>query len=470
MDKGENTLLVGCLLRSKGLLASAVDKLGRYQLFDAVADPVNAYLWHVLSGCYKACGDVPTDLLFLSEVARRLNKATYDEGFKDRVKRTAHSLTGIAPENFRGAMGRVYLNTALASAIKVDWMARIKGMKSLDDVRNYMQETSTAMAGLTGDVSARSKPLLDLARHLKHKNRRPLGLRFWDIMLGGGVAEGEMIGVLGPSGGGKTVLSVSLACEKAKRREHVLLYSYEEPAEGDITERICTYLTGLSIKSFRDKDLAQLGPVALAAAEEAAERWGKYLTVVDLSRGDAGLGGPDEVITHMEQSMRENEGAGLIVIDWLGAMVTRYMGMHNLDPKQYGSVADKFLDAIGRYLRMHQSTSAVVFQQLRGEVAGASPAYEPTKNDGENWKSFPNKLDACYQLGVMDKTTNVAWFIGDKNRRAPKSKTMVRLDGEHQRFEEPKEKYEIDHRHMFVPVDNQQEAFAGRESAGDKYA
>ena len=470
MDKADNTILMGCLLKDRNLLSRAVERLGRYQLFDVITDPVDAYLWNVLASCYRAYKDVPTSLLFLTEVGGRLTRSHYDAAFRDKVTRTARSLVKIPAEQFKGPMGRSYLEAALAIAIKVDWLNRMKSMRNLDDMRAFMAETNTAVSGAKNDTSSRSKPLLDLPRHMVRKNRWPTGIRFWDEMLGGGIASAEMIGLLGPSGGGKTVLAIGLVCERAKREEHSLYFSYEEPAEGDITERLCAYMTGIPIWKFRDKQHGDLPPELQEAVRVAGEKWGKYLTVVDLSKGDAGLGGPEEVIEHLEQSWREDEGANLIVVDWLGAMVARYMSVHKMDPKQWPSVADNFLDTIGRHLRDKQRTSAVVFHQLRGEVADSSPAYKPTKNDGENWKGFPNKMDACYQLGVLDKESHIAWFIGDKNRRNAISDIMVQLDGEHVRFVRPEGTYQIDHRHRFVSTKGEAEQLNKERKVRDRYA
>ncbi|RLE99352.1 MAG: circadian clock KaiC-like protein [Thermoprotei archaeon] len=61
------------------------------------------------------------------------------------------------------------------------------------------------------------------------KERAPTGIPELDEMLGGGILKGSVVLISGPSGTGKTLISLNFAIEGARRGERVVYISFEEP-------------------------------------------------------------------------------------------------------------------------------------------------------------------------------------------------------------------------------------------------
>jgi RecA/RadA recombinase len=452
VTREENMLLLMCLVRYDDLLVEAMNKVGDHPLFDNLSDPCSTFIWQVLRDCRTSANSFPPRLMVEIEAQGRLeNTLGFEDSFREDVKQMLEVIYSVGPEHTSIEVGRSFLTIALQQAIKGGWADRVHQINTMEEMRKYVNDLSADMATMSTDGSALDKPLLNPENFLVKKIRAPFGVRVLDLITGGGLAPGEVIGLLGPTGGGKTVFAINMLCEKAKRYKHSMLISYEEETEGDIMERICAFMTGISIDQFRDKEINELPSEIREKLDEQKADYGKYLTVVDLAKGTRGSGGAEEVMKYVEQQVEAGEAPELVIIDWLGAMVERYIAFNGMSNDDYRHVATTFIDKICMHAKQF-GYSVIIEHQLNTTKARASHQSKPVATDAHEFRAFSFKMDGCICLGTLDPETKVGWLCMSKFRRGGVSDLMVILNGEHVRFDQA-EGYVTDHRGRFIEED-----------------
>lgn len=217
-------------------------------------------------------------------------------------------------------------------------------------------------------------------------------------------------------------------------------------------ERICSYMTGMDIVHFRDKSLAGVDPAARARLNEESAKYAKYLSVVDLAQGMRGSGGAEEVIRYIDEQTAKGERPALIVIDWLGSMIQRYLAFNNLNSEQYRHVGHQFIDRLSSHAKQH-NYGLVIVHQLRTDACRRRSEVKPNVSEAMEMRAFAYFLDACACLGTLSPDTAVGWLCMDKYRRGACSDIMVRLNGPLQRFDQAVG-FVTDHRGRFIPQDS----------------
>jgi hypothetical protein len=451
MDQGYVTLLLGHLLAEPDLLHMAARKLSFYNLIDPLKHRTPAFLWTVIKDCYEKSGEPPTYTFLQQEIMSRL-QPTREQVLLVESLEMLGDMAHIPKADLTAAAGRVLLEAALSEAAKISFLEQMRRVNSVKDLQKIAQRISSDLGALGGKRSARMKPLFNLETLLQAKNRIGFGVRFWDDN-GGKFAPGELHGLLGPTGGGKTVMAVSVACGQVRAGRHTMLCLYEQPAEGDIMERICTHMTEMPIDTFRDKSFSDLPESVQRKLAFAQETNGKYLTLLDMLQDGAGAGGVPEIIQHIETAIAEGERPDLVIVDWFGAMVDRNHQFRSDIPHdlRYRVLGTQFMDMFNMYAKK-SGVSFLLLHQLSTEASSHSSGHRPKKTDALEMKTFSNKMDTCAALGVLDKRTHVCWFCPDKSRRSFAQDIKIRLQGELQRFVDVKDEYEV-RNNVFVPTE-----------------
>jgi len=349
--------------------------------------------------------------------------------------------------------GRFLLNTALAEALQIDWSERIGSIVSPKDMHGFVAHVQGSASMLRQHDAVKHNPLLNPAQFLVHEDRFPVGVKHIDEMMGGGVARGEMVGLLGPTGGGKTVTAVDVVTEQALRRKHVMYFTFEQELKGDIMQRLMCRMTGFPMSAFRDKSYAELALDVRDAVDRAGQEYGIYLEVVDLSKGGGGTCGPLEMIAEIESSIKAGRSPQLIVVDWLGASVVRQLASLGLDvDSSYRRIANNTIDTL-RMAQKRMGFATLMLHQLSTKMARTSPSKRPAVTDAHEYKSFAFDMDACLCLGCLSPGTRVGYMIIDKSRRGPIDECLVQLDAEHMLFRRVDASSVVaDHTGEFVPV------------------
>lgn len=256
-------------------------------------------------------------------------------------------------------------------------------------------------------------------------NREPTGLTFLDLLLGGGTLDTECYGILGPSGGGKTVMSVQLGCSLAARGQHVEYFTYEQPAE-EMRPRILSCAAKVSserLKGDIDKETRE----KLTKAKETHQ---KYFHLHDrASEGD----NTAEIATVIQQSIDEGRKPRMVIVDWIWPLILRMTAASDRrqvdERKLLQRATDDFKSMAAKY-----RVPIWLVHQLSVEVAKKSPGRKPQWFNSAEAGSFAWLLHYCFAIGTKD-AHDFCWLVGSKARSAKNQDTLLHLNGEYNRFD-----------------------------------
>lgn len=438
-------LLVG-LYQNESLLAHTVDKTEDFDLFDPVLEPGCHIGWAVLRQMHTTSGVRPTAHLYVSEIAQSMpvDPAMNSLATNELWHVVKHLQSGIKIASHEEIV------TFLASAFHAAIVRKLNTLSELDvperaRLSRMLKELSATLDTVVPKASVRKRPLRkeERIKLLQMVPRWTWGIDYWDN-AGLNWYIREIHGILGPTGGGKTVNIVNIAVAQIKQGRRVCIALYEQALEEDVTQRIFANLLNVSMDRMRGKSYEEFDE-DLKAKMDRIEKETELLLVLDMVGEDAGSGGPTELFGILEQERRENDGwfPHLVIVDWLGEMVTRYKDYKNSDGEKR-RWCDTFMSAFNQYKEIPENPcSFLIAHQTNTQAQARPPSYVPSKHDAEEYRAFPNKTDGCCQLGVMDNS-KLCWFDPGKSRRSLTSTKIVELDGKLMRFTDVTDEYSME--------------------------
>jgi hypothetical protein len=313
-------------------------------------------------------------------------------------------------------------------------------------------------------------------------NKYPTGVKFIDNMLRGGHAGGEVYGILGAFGSGKTSLAVQLLYNSAlyqqndaKKRndlasvpgapdEGVTYYPKEcyifsyEATKDEIRMRLwsssCNIEHGIleefdrsklssnkngynSLKDYEKelyKETAKAGHQDLILGElerleSTVPMLRRNLWVLDMSGTDdnpkRGTGYVPEIRqiidADLERKSRKSgrkHEVGLVVVDYAGLVAWRHIGEHSIEATELRHYIGRFGDACKKQLAVPLGCPIWIFHQLTGEANKRTHKVQQHYTDAAESKGFAENLAFCFALGTKDEETNTLLFSCSKARRA----------------------------------------------------
>lgn len=267
---------------------------------------------------------------------------------------------------------------------------------------------------------------------LAREKRDPTGVNFFDCLIGGGVKVGDVIGVLAPTGGGKTTLGVQLQCEYARSNRHVAYFSYETAYFDEISRRSYAYAAGIKRDDIHHLDnIDGLLPADRERLNAFLTQHGKYILPFDMLKGErrgVGNGGVPELQSALDDCKRKGNHVGLVIIDQFLPMVTRYCQAQGLDlASNQRVVMYSMVSALERMAQPNVMNCAVVLlHQVGTHAQGASWRRRPEKADAAEYKGFDQFMQACVAFGKQDGNHR-CWFKSVKARDAEEQAIVVEV-------------------------------------------
>lgn len=267
--------------------------------------------------------------------------------------------------------------------------------------------------------------------------RKPTGVPWFDALTGGGLARGkEVLGLMAPPSGGKTMGCVQLASELVLNQEHVLLFTYETEFEPEYSQRFYSYLGQIPRNRIAGRNLDQLNPDDRNNLFAALERCNGYLHTRDMV-GRGGELGAAGGINDIRSELRKLSGKGirpsLVIIDQLLPMVDRHIAQigEKLDNRRV-IIQQVTYAAVG--LCAEFETNILFLHQLDTQALARHPSVCPSMGDAAECKSFAFWLNFCMAFGTRDKE-NRLWAVASKARSAAPQQIIVQMNADMNRIE-----------------------------------
>lgn len=290
-------------------------------------------------------------------------------------------------------------------------------------------------------------------------NQWPTMLSFLDGPTSGGHAAGEVNGILGPFGVGKTTMGIQLCVEQCRYwhdREieygeqggQVYFFSYEQSAtevrrkaiacaarinlstmnsltgEHDLSTR--GNLKPYEIEMFTKAGLMVSGapepPGELERYEEVKDMLRDHLRIVDLSGGSnrrTGDGYVSEIASILANGVARNgDKPRMIVVDHVWLVAYRHVQSRGLDDRALRLKITMFVDEIKSKVAEHYEIPCWLLHQYNGDANKSNPSKQLSHTQAAESSSFAMALSYCFCIGNKDQQTSTARFDCTKSRRS----------------------------------------------------
>ena len=434
-------LLLIHLLRSETVCRQAVGKLLALDLKKNHRD-IHALIWSIASFWYKTHNQLIGDLQLQSEINRSIAEQPHlllpEEA--DQLTRLG-KLIYTFPEQYLCIPNIIEVLQNYLDELKILPLMQMSQQLdgNVNDLLNKMNQAYSNSRVTSVETTGMGTPELGF----KFTPLQPTKVDFLDELLGGGTSTtGEVIGLFGPSGGGKTLLGLQTVGSIGMSKRHAIYFSYEQPVWPDLGIRLYSFLSHTDRRSLANKSWEQIPEHLQAKVKAVCEETRPYLHFIDMHDGKiSGNGGMQELegILYRETDIYQPQ---LIVVDWLGVVVDRYISSHDMDSRDAMRVARQFIDQLVA-LASKFKTTVLVLHQLSTEACKNKPRQKPSWTDAAEYKSITWLMSYSLALGTRDVNSNVCWLSATKARNSPISDALIQMQGEFNRFVDVTSTYEV---------------------------
>jgi hypothetical protein len=451
MINAELDILLLHLIRIPELRQQALDRLGANNMFSELMTPVHYYAWESIQTLCDSDIETPISREVL-ETDTNIRLSNLDD-YRDYAGETTTLMDfcySTPEDQLSVSIGSKYLEVAALEKAKKEMLERVDQIVSAADVDSYINDVKHIYTPKS-TTSTLMQPFMDIEQHLNEAPKLLTGMEPLDI-ISGGMSIGTVNGLLGPTGGGKTMSSIQILTEQGKRQQNCLLMLYEQPVGGDVAQRISSRMLGVPIEEVR-KPFKQWPLEYQQRYPELRDRYAAYMHIKDMTASGQGCRGLADIADARQQLADIGHAPVYIIVDWFLPMIKRYLASASIAPsgENIRSFGYDFLDQAGQFAR-DNDVIMIVTHQLDTQTSRASPRRKPVVTDAMELKSFAFNIDSCFLLGNRDKETNIAWMLSDKNRRGAPSEMLVRMNGAMAQFE-PAANYVADHKGSFIKAD-----------------
>lgn len=313
----------------------------------------------------------------------------------------------------------------------------VEGIDPLDARLDKLMRVYTSTRISQGQVA---DIFSDAAKNFVFPPKDPFGIAFLDPLLDGGSAVGEVYGLLGVSGMGKSILGQQMAIEKARHRKHVAVFHYEMDLHPDVVQRMYAYLADVPRDLLKKAPtMSRLPPQYLQKLNQEEDAFAReYLHVIDMKASrSAGAGGMNDIRAQLRELDMKGQHAEFVVIDQLMPMVKRAMvaGNMKVDSSVQRTLMQRFVDeAIVMARPSDMATSVMLIHQSSSDVKKRKAVIKPKQGESLEDRAFDNWLSYCLALGTQDDERR-CWFVTTKARGTGRDGYIIQLNPMLPRFD-----------------------------------
>lgn len=260
-------------------------------------------------------------------------------------------------------------------------------------------------------------PLDNLAELMDNMHCEPVGsndVSYFNQLLGGGVTPGDVIGLVGPTGGNKTAIALDVVCSMATMGQNAVFMAYEQGFNTtNLPYRVLSRVSGIPLDRLRSckkfNDLTQEEIQLYTKAKKACEAAKFY----DFSAASHGI---SDIYAYVAKEKRERD-VKLVVIDQLLSLVRRMPAVVK-NPDAVSRVGEIFCGQLKTQVAEQLGVPILLIQQTTAAKSDMSPFTKPKMTETHYMKGFAQWIGSCINLGKMDKETRCFWAVTTKLREA----------------------------------------------------
>lgn len=377
----------------------------------------------------------------------------------------------LSPVYYRNYVRDLIIERRIIATVSRD-IAQARDIGRPVDLPKRLQDYATELQSVMSDPAVAAKSAFPIDTKPKPLNLFGTGMEWLNKFLNGGQAGGEVYGVLGPTGVGKTSLAVMLTVgaarlwakeytnKKCAKKRVTFLVSWEQDSFS-LAKRIWANAARVSSRSIDDwlrdydpvplsttgklkpyeyvelKDMIDSGGVDRCPGEHerlqaARAELDDYIKIVDFSGYDpeistAGINCVSDVIPVMNATLAGQRDAGIVILDYAGVAIRRMLALKNKTELMRHYLANWGDEC--RYRIAHPFDCPVwAFNQMNAEGNRKSPTAEQSHTDASECAAFVENMWFAFVFGTKDRENNVAYMWRTKERRARGTAKPVLLD------------------------------------------
>jgi len=369
--------------------------------------------------------------------------------------------------------GRVLLCALLRERTVIDPLKQYflnSGDQNPTDLKQVLNEAAKQETKI---VSVAANPIIQACPDgwkPKKYELTPTNISFLDKYLGGGTAPGDAVGILGPTGVGKSTLAVMIAVEAAfyqqmltdtedKELGHVYLFSYEAPIDPEVQLRTLSYAAQIhrdtlftdaefstkgNLKQYEKKlwaDNLKAGmdvPGEKERIDAVSSKLRRNLWLCEFSGALAnspyiGSGGPQEIVDYLSMERDAGKKICCVIIDYVGLAARRQMANDGVSVNEIRHFIGGYADVARRLIAENFGACVWLIHQLTGAANNSAPTVKQTHASAAEAKNWAENLHFNFSLGTKYKANGVdlCLFNCSKARRTSggDDATILVIDG-----------------------------------------
>jgi hypothetical protein len=153
---------------------------------------------------------------------------------------------------------------------------------------------------------------------------QPFGIPWLDD-LAGGLADGQVLVLLGLDTVDKTAIGLQIMEARAAQGSHTAYFCYETWLYKEIGFRILTLATGVPFREFERLSLPEMPDEIVAEFQAWRRKHGPFIHLVDMGDPSKGTRGVEDLKAVVDQQTKEGRRPTLLIVDSFWMAAARYM-------------------------------------------------------------------------------------------------------------------------------------------------
>lgn len=428
------------LIRDPRTIERLTGKLEPRDIADFTMDMTRGFLWKV-SRDYYAQSRQPIPQHFL--VSALVDRATQDGMPPDEIDvigALIDDMYQIGPSGLNSTVAMGYAKRLLEE-IRVNRPVQ----EMLQDGSSVSEIFETFQTGLSSAAVSMAEPINPMSGWegmIGSVKPTPLGgadIKYFNHLVNGGLMPGEIVILLGPTGGFKSTIALDVACSIAKVDNKYTAYmSYEQSYKGgDIPIRFMSRLSGIDRDILMNTAKEQLSEEHRKIMNEN-EKYGDFAMMFDRSQHVDKVA---DIATMVRDLIAIGRKPELIIIDQLSNWMQMWPEANSKDEAWFRKESTKIIKTLKAQVCEEYQTRMLVLHQITAGSISEKKGKTFLHTESQENKAIGNNADFVLTIGIKDEH-DVFKMLGPKTRRGPSTSCLVQALPKICRFRYASDDYE----------------------------